>query len=235
MADKDFAQIETSQFDSKDMAQPSNNKALWLSVLAISLSLLCFTAGFFLGEKHGLQTSENQDDSQFIATIKAQQKELLQLKEDEKKRQRQGITTSKVGELTFYNELPQQSIIPEPLHAPSNIKKSTATIPEINNENDNIQQVEKRIKDIIQQKLEHSARSFRIQVASFKLHKDALAFQPKLQDIGIQSTIHRVDLPNMGIWYRVFSTVFAKEEQAMHAKLAIKEKLHITGIMIQDD
>ncbi|MDQ6988703.1 MAG: SPOR domain-containing protein [Mariprofundaceae bacterium] len=240
MVDKDFAQVETSQFDSEDMRPATSNQGLWLSVVAIAFSMLCFGIGFYMGEKSGVEVSRGQGEHQFIATIKAQQEELKTLKEEAQQRQLE-VSTSKVGELTFYHELPQQSIIPEPLDGPAKPKVATATSAistlkvDINLEQESIAQVEQKIEDIIQAKLNNSARSFRIQIASFKLHKDALAFQPKLKDIGIESTIHRVDLPNIGIWYRVYSTSFSKEQQAMHAKLAIKDKLKVTGILIQDE
>ncbi|MDX8384115.1 MAG: SPOR domain-containing protein [Ghiorsea sp.] len=234
MADKDFAQTETSQFPDEQAHRPTNYTPLVIASITLLGVAVCFATGFYIGEQYGTETSKSNKHAQLVTTLQSQQQELKTLKAEAKAWQQQEASTSQVGELTFYNELPNQSIIPEPIHA-NGAMPHPAKTPIITNENDDIQAVEKRLEDIIQKELSTSARSFRIQVASFKQHSDAKSLLPKLEKIGISSTIQKVNLPNIGVWYRVYSTPFAKEQQAMHTKLALKEKLNITGILIQDD
>jgi len=245
MADKDFAQVETSQFSVEQAyRERSNPKPLVLASLALIGVAVCFATGFYMGEKFGKETSKSNKHMDLVNTLKAQQAELKALKEESKTWRQHEASTSQVGELTFYNELPKQSIVPEFIHA-KDAKKHQAISPSssisntthaaLDNEKDDIQAVEKKLEHIIQQELNTSSRSFRIQVASFKSRSDAEIFLPKLKEIGVVANIQRVDLPNIGVWYRVYSATFGKEQQAIHAKLSIKEKLNITGIMIQND
>ncbi len=245
MSDKDFAHIETTDFE-REYSRTSNFKSLALTLTAVCLAILCFSVGFYIGENYGLETSKGNKNKTLVAKLESQQQELNTLKKEAEKWQQQEADTSQVGELTFYNELPEQSIVPEPLNPETDAMSNSAfleslvaknklpTAPSINNANDDIKTTEKKLEDIIKAQLKTSSRTFRIQIASFKQKQDAERLAPKLLEIGLSSQVERVELGTLGVYYRVYTQSFSQEQKAIQAKQLIKEKMNITGIMVQN-
>jgi DedD protein len=243
MADKDFAHIETTHFELAD-TRASHNKSIIVTISAIAFVIVCFSAGFFMGEQHGVETVKGNKHNELVEKLQTQQKELKTLQIEAQKWRTQEANTSQIGELTFYNELPKQSIVPEPLNAGEESKADMLDAlaakalqkkpPHISNEHDNIEATEKELEAIIKTQLSTSARSFRIQVASFKQQQDAERFTPKLSAIGIQANIQRAELAELGVFYRVYTESYPNEQQAIKAQKRIKEELQITGLLIQN-
>ncbi len=240
MADKDFAHIESAQFD-KDSGLSSSSKSVVITLLATVFAIICFGTGFYMGEKHGIEASKGNKQETLIAKLETQKKELEVLKEDAQKWQQQEANTSQVGELTFYNELPDQSINPEPLDIQPKIKNNTVFLDKLEAELAKKQDKEKaliateqKLEDIIQAQLKTTSRTFKIQVASFTTKADAQRFLPKLKALGIPAEIQRVEISGRGIYYRVYSRSYQQEQEAIQAKKLIKQKLNIDGLMIQN-
>jgi len=166
--------------------------------------------------------------------LQNQQKELETLKQAVEKNLDKEAATSQVGELTFYNELPKQSIVPEPLHA-SEVSTRPAASNIVDQPMDDIKAAEKKLDALIQDEMKTTSRSFRVQVASFSAEDDAKNFLPSLSKLGISPQIQKVNLATMGTRYRVFTNSYSDETNAMRAKQLIKEKLKIDGILIQND
>jgi len=245
MAEKDFANLDSGIFEHENEPAPQS-KALLITILAVIFSIICFSAGFFMGEKRGLETNQGNKHQALIEKLQVQQHELTTLKKDAEKWQQQEASTSRVGELTFYNELPKQSIVPEPLNPETsniseqkliNPSKKQKTVSDIvtDDTKDDLRTNEQKLTEIIQAQLRQSSRQFRVQVASFKQKKDAEHFTPKLAKIGISAEIQKVNLASLGEFYRVYSKSYTKQAKALQVKQLIKDKLQITGIIVEND
>ncbi|MDQ7003096.1 MAG: SPOR domain-containing protein, partial [Ghiorsea sp.] len=138
-----------------------------------------------------------------------------------------------LGELTFYTELPNQSITPEPLNAkPKSTQAKAHSI--INEQQTDLTLTEKRLDAIIEQEMRAPTRSYRIQIASFKHKKDARNFVHQLKKASVDAEIQQVSLANIGIRYRVLTTPFAHKAKALNAREQIKNKFHVTGILVTE-
>ncbi|MDX8380768.1 MAG: SPOR domain-containing protein [Ghiorsea sp.] len=241
MAERDFGQLDATKFE--DVRPASSNKALFITILATVFAISCFTVGFYTGEKHGLESGKGNQHETLVSKLQNQKQELESLRKEALNARQQEVRTSQVGELTFYNELPDQSINPEPLDAkPQVIAKPNSTFldqleAELKKDKQKKiadQQSSQKLEDIIKTQMQTTSRTFRIQVASFKEEQDAQQFLPRLERLGISAEVQRVKLGGLGVYYRVYSKSYMKEQDAMQAKELIKQKLFMTGILIQN-
>ncbi|MES0370786.1 MAG: SPOR domain-containing protein [Mariprofundaceae bacterium] len=248
MAGHDFAQIEAPQ--PEDVRPMKQSKVLLLIVVALGVVAGGFAIGFMVGQDMGMQKATSEDEARLVAQLKKQQEELADLREAAKTRL-PDVSTTQVGELTFYNELPQQSVDPEPLQT----QVSTAKQPVVGLSAKDPS--EKLLKQIIEQELKQGgnkkpatasvalpsvepvrlskelAGDYYLQIASFQKQDIAENFFPKLNKIGYEGVIKRVDLPGLGTWYRVYAGPFASEQASETAKRNVKNKLKITGLIVK--
>lgn len=239
MAERDFGQIEAAN-DEKHRSQI--NQPLVITIIATVLAMFCFAAGFYMGEQYGMELHKSHKQEELLARLEKQQKELEALKEDAKKWQAQEANTSQVGELTFYNELPEQSINPEPLDGqipPHTQEPNTSFLDKLEAELSKkdkhaTEHTAQTIEQAISAHMQTSSRTFRIQVASFKAEKEAHALRLKLQNMGVPADVQRVDIQGKGIYYRVYTQPYSSERDAIQVKELIHQKLNMVGIMVQN-
>ncbi|MCK5307303.1 MAG: hypothetical protein KAJ73_01705, partial [Zetaproteobacteria bacterium] len=112
MAGQDFAQIEAPQ--PEDVRPVGRSKVLLLTIMALAVVAGGFMVGFMVGHEMGMQKATSDDDERLLTQLKQQQGELARLRSEAQKQQPE-VSTTQVGELTFYNELPKQSVDPEPM------------------------------------------------------------------------------------------------------------------------
>ena len=237
MADKDFAYSEPQNNDTERSPVPSQSKTTLIAILAVMFAIACFAVGFFMGEKHGVENNKGQKYEALMKKLEKQQQKIETFKKEAAKAQKPEAATSQLAELTFYTELPNQSITPEPLNAsPKETSKPSQpkTHPIIDEQQTDLTLTEKRLNAIIAQEMRTSTQQFRIQIASFKHMKDAKNFVQLLQKENIAAEVQQVSLANIGIRYRVFTLPFEQREDALQAKEQIKNKFHVTGILVTE-
>lgn len=238
MTDKDFAHSEPQSKASERSPAPSQSKISLIVILAIMFAIACFAVGFFMGEKHGLESNKGKQYEALMKKLEKQQQKIETFKKEAAKaKQPEEAATSQLGELTFYTELPNQSITPEPLNAtPKEILKQTQpkTHSIINEQQTDLALTEKRLNAIIEKEMRTPTQQYRIQIASFKQVKDANNFVQLLQKENMPAEIQQVSLANIGIRYRVFTLPFEQRENALQAKEQIKAKFHVTGILVTE-
>jgi len=253
LAGQDFAHIkETRPEDVRPMAQ---SKVLLLIVVALAVVATGFAIGFMMGQEMGKQKATSAEKARLVEQLKAQQEELSKLRAAAKQRLPE-ISTTEVGELTFYNELPQQSVDPEPLTA------TTSTKREATGKSEDIEAAtssEKLLKSLIEHELNQAQTSaaklelkpvhagsaakegtaaentYFLQLASFQKKNDADLFYPKLGKAGFEGVIKRVELSKLGTWYRVYAGPFSTKKRVEEAKQDVKQKLNITGLIVKGD
>jgi len=238
MAGQDFAQIEVPQ--PEDVRPMKQSKVLLLTVTALCVVAGGFVVGFLVGHEMGIQKATSDDDERLQAKLKQQQMELATLRANAKKRS-PDVSTTQVGELTFYNELPKQSVDPEPLQMNSGQPQNSNP-----NKSSRERDVSKEeLKQIIEQELNQkrdpktngtltrAEGEYFLQVGSFQKQSDADIFFPKLKKSGFPGVIKRVKLPALGTWYRVYVGPFDTKEASEKAKIRVKSSLNITGLIVK--
>ena len=251
MAAQDFAHIEIPQ---EEVEKPLTHvKMMVLTVLSVLLVLGTFMGGFWLGQKQGIETAAGEDKARLEKLLREQQDEMKLLRQEATKQKAQPkVSTTQVGDLTFYNELPRQSVKPAPLHATNSTEQvsSTQNAPahaSLASTLEMRKMIEKEMrqtpqKDVQKVKVSKSImndrkfkkQGFMLQVASFQKQADADAFLPKLTKQGFSPVIHRAELPNLGVWYRVYITGYGSREAANKAKDAVKKSLNITSLVLKN-
>lgn len=258
MAAQDFAQIEVPQME---VEKPLTHvKTMVLTVLSVLLVLGTFMGGYWLGQKQEIETASGEGKARLEKLLKEQQNEMDLLRQEAaKKKVQHEVSTTQVGDLTFYNELPQQSVKPSPLHATNIPKKNIQThnktphalAPSTLEMRKMIEQemrkspqktAQKTVKVVVPKSIPKAAspndkklkmQGFMLQVSSFQKRVDADAFLPKLTKRGFSPLVRRVELPNLGVWYRVYITGYDSKEAANRAKKSVKKSLNITALVLK--
>ena len=144
-----------------------------------------------------------------------------------------------MGELTFYNELPKQSVDPEPMQV--NREQSVqSTQPGQSSEESTTskilykQIIEKELNQKMSEKPAEVTGEYYLQLASFQKQSDAESFFPKLAKSGLPGVIKRVELSRLGTWYRVYAGPFDSKQTSEEAKKRAKSSLNITGLIIKE-
>ncbi|MCF7820964.1 MAG: SPOR domain-containing protein [Mariprofundaceae bacterium] len=234
MAGQDFAQIEAPQPD--NIRPMGRSKILLLTIMALGVVAGGFMIGFMVGHDAGMQKVTSDDDKRLLRQLQQQQGELARLRSEAQKRQPE-VSTTQVGELTFYNELPKQSVDPEPMQmhggeGGESSKESTAS--------------ETLLKQIIEQELGQKtndelndkpagvAGEYYLQLASFQKLSEAERFFPKLKKNDFPGVIKRVEISSLGTWYRVYAGPFDSRQASEEAKIRAKTSLNVTGLIVKE-
>ncbi len=256
MGTQDFAQIEVPKVE---VEKPLTHvKTMVLTVLSVLFVLGTFMAGFWLGQKQGIETAAGEDKARLEKLLREQRDEMQLLRQEAAKQKEQPKTsTTQVGDLTFYNELPRESVKPAPLHAKKVSEKSMSPQTVVNVDAPSASTLEMR--KMIEKEMHQSPQEavivvaaklppkpvsvnnvtlkkpgFILQVGSFQKQADANAFLPKLTKRGFLPSVRRVELPNLGVWYRVYITGYASREAANKAKNMVKKSLNITALVVKN-
>ncbi len=258
MAAQDFAQIEVPQ---EEVEKPLTRvKTMVLTVLSVLLVLGTFMGGFWLGQKQGVETAAGEDKARLEKLLQEQRDEMVLLRQEAAKQKvKPEVSTTQVGDLTFYNELPHQSVQPAPLHAASTSEKNMQTHTKVpHTPSPSTLEMRKMLEEEMHQPSQKTPQKvvkviapkstpkpvsanngkskqqrFVLQVGSFQKQADANAFLPKLMKRGFSPLVRRVELPNLGVWYRVYIAGYDSREAADKAKIAVKKSLKITALVLK--
>ena len=234
MAEQDFAQVEASQ--PEDIHPMKRSKLLLLTMMALAVVAGGFVVGFMVGHEMGVQKATSDDDERLLAEMKQQQQELAKLRAEAQNRPPE-VSTTQVGELTFYNELPKQSVDPAPMH----MNRGGVIQNELDLSHEDAAQSQLHLKQIIEQELNqklsevasNEAVEYYLQVGPFQKQSDAELFIPKLAKSGFTGLIKRVEIPKLGTWYRVYAGPFDSKQASELAQQRVKNSLKITGLIVK--
>lgn len=250
MADQDFAHIESP---TPDEVRPAGQmRVLMLTLLALVVVAGGFAVGFYVGQEMGMEKASSRSEARLLAELKKQKDELAKLRAEASKRLPEASTTQ-VGELTFYNELPKQSVEPEPLEPGAGTQSTTnrGTAPAGQTKSSQ-ESSDKSLRQIIEQELGRKGSStasatpaaastvtstmggsYFLQLASFRKQGEAEKLMPKLDAAGFTGSVRRVELKGLGIWYRVYAGPYASKGEAEAAGREAKRKLNISGLVVK--
>jgi len=245
MAKQDFAQVKASTH----MESESGSGSILSAIGIVAIAGLCFSGGYWLGAGDLKQTGTKTDTDAVEAKLAAQvaENKILQAKNESlqdlatqwKAKAEQGAHT-KVGELTFYKELPKQSVTPAPVTDAPKVPPKTApqhktmTVPhqQVTAAEMKPAQVSASVTDTAQQP---SNTNYRVQLASFRTRSDAFSMQQKLAQAGFVSQIRMADLGEKGRWYRLYAGPYSSISTARTTQQKIEKKLNLKGLLIRGE
>jgi DedD protein len=220
----------------------SGLRAILLAVGMVSAVIMSFVGGYWLGGQQGHESAVVATKARLEAQLQAQTKELQMLRQQARNKAK-ALTdispTTEVGDLTFYTDLPKQSVKPQPLSQPVASPEMPSSPATTSLPGQPAAASSKMVSSIIQRELERkppdasAAGSYYVQAASFQDANVAAGMQSKLQAAGFASRIQRADVAGRGTWYRLQVGPYASHEAADAARLALGKKMHMQGIVIR--
>lgn len=239
MADNDFAHVEAPSLPSK--ASGVSSFLLVAGILAVVA--LAFSGGYWLGKEHGAQIADSAEKARLVAQIHQQEEEMAKLRKEAQQRRRDGdVSTSKIGDLTFYNDLPKQSVTPAPLSGTGVAKPvempSPAEEPPAPGKDTPPQAAngDELLRNIIEREMTGGKLTpeYVVQVGSFRSRKETEPLLKRLDGVGLHSTVRKVDLKTKGQWFRVYVGPYASRKEADKAHVRIQKALKIDGLVLRD-
>ncbi len=244
MAKQDFAQVKAST----QSESGSGSSSLLRVISIVVIAGLSFSSGYWLGAGDVQHTGNKTDTDAVEAKLAAQvaRNRVLQAKNETlqhmvlqwKTKSEQGAHT-KVGELTFYKELPKQSVTPAPVPDPSaaTVKPKQAHKPMAAQQAPAVQALDMPEPEPVavaapSQASDHN--SFRIQLASFRTESGAMAMQRKLARSGFSSQVKVADLGEKGQWFRLYAGPYGSRSAAEKAQQQIDTQMKLKGFIIRD-
>jgi len=221
MAHKDFAEVQAPQLDTKGMGNMQSVLVVAGMLIVVGVS---FVGGFVLGEKQGKAKAEHAGKQHLLEQIDKQRHELDVLKRMAGgQKSNPGTAATRVGELTFYNTLPNQKVAPAPLDTS---QSGTSH--------------ENKVTDIIRRELASRGSqpapvsTFRLQVGSYQRRGEAENLKAILGKNGFEAVVEQTMVPDLGLWFRVYTGPYANRKMAEQAKSQVQTKMHITGLLLRD-
>jgi len=241
MSGRDFAKVEapTRQKPGNANRRPasSGNNNVLVGLLAI------LAVGFFAGYLLGKENAEGKiEDSSATAaldeTIKQQEVELKILRAQvEQMSQKDKPSSDRLGDLTFYSELPQQSVTPAPLTEPDDKQVQSVIQPQTVTPATRPQPAKTTASDhhapapaVADARISTSGQ-YRVQTGSFRDAGDTALLVRKLNGIGLQASVQMGDLKGKGQWHRVYVGPFASKDDAEKVRQQIHSQLGINGLV----
>ncbi len=215
MARKDFAKVQAPQLDTQGAG---NMRAILVVAGLLIVVGGSFIGGFMLGEKQGQAQAEHEGKQQLLSEIKKQQHELETLKKKaENKKHNPDKNETQVGDLTFYNTLPNQKVAPAPLDISQD--KTNHAI---------------RHRLAHQRKQSEPTGIFKLQLGSYQREEDADALKERLKEKGFQGVVEQTMVSGLGLWFRVYTGPYSNSKIAEQARSKIQTKMHITGLLLRE-
>jgi len=245
VADRDFARVQATVKPGDPVSGVSSLRAVLLVVGMVSVVIMSFGGGYWLGSQQGHESAVVAAKVRLEAQLQAQTKELQMLRQQARNKAKASTDsspTTEVGDLTFYTDLPKQSVKPQPLSqpvaSPEMPSPSAPTPPAtISPPTQPAAASSKMVSAIIKRELDRTpaapstAGSYYVQAASFRDANVAAGMQSKLQAAGFASKIQRADVAGRGTWYRLQVGPYASREAADNARIELDKKMHMQGIV----
>jgi len=243
VAGNDFAKVE-----GLSRTVPAKSAGGVQSVLLVAGILLvvalAFSGGYWLGKEHGAQIADSAEKARLVAQLKQQEQEMAKLREEAKQRRKDAdVSTSKIGDLTFYNDLPKQSVTPAPLSGTG--ENPVADLPAVSSKPDmpatvtpqtSISTGDDLLRNIIQREMAGGklAAEYVVQVASYRGSDEATPLLKQLDALGVKASVRPVDLAGKGKWFRVYVGPYGSRDEADKARQKIKKSLKIDGLVLRN-
>ncbi|MDX8408641.1 MAG: SPOR domain-containing protein [Mariprofundales bacterium] len=196
-------------------------------LLLLGLVIAAFLGGYQLGQRHGVDLQKAEAQRALQQRFDQQQQEISRLQAELVTQAKQSAAeakpknTTEIGELTFYNDLPNAKVLPDEAGMDGTRQVSHS--------------LERGVADIIAQS-RHGAEAgvpLRIQIGSFARKAEAESLKQQVVRLGLICTIHAAKLSGDRQRLRVMVGPYANMKQALAAKKQLKQKLHVEGLIVR--
>lgn len=190
-------------------------------LVAILAGFAGFGGGYWFGLQQGIQGEDGPARHELAATIERQAKRIAALEAEKEKALADAEV--EIGELTFYHDLPSQSVDPTP--APVADKaEAVAAAPAA---------ATVRARQPTVEAMPAASGDYLLQVASFRNPDDAAKLQDRLAAAGLRAYSKAVDLPQRGRWYRIYLGPYGQREQAERVRAEVLEKFRLDAMIVR--
>jgi len=227
VAGRDFASVKASSRRKAGRKKTTAAANPWWMIAALMLLVVCFALGLWVGKSQGkvIVRVDHEAEQRLQQQITARQQQIDKLQtENRALQQRLQAQQGDVGDLTFYSELPRQSVTPAPL---SESHSAPVAAKHVRKKDDVSQLIEQEMA-----KVSPATLRYHIQVGSFKRESDARTLLHRLQKAHVSAYIQAVELTGKGRWFRVIAGPFHSQLLADHAREDIEKKLHLRGLVV---
>jgi len=210
-------------------------KLFLISAGMIVSALAGYAVGYFVdtGKTPSILVPREADNEnrELLGRIEELQARIQGMKAElDKQKQELKKPATDVGELTFYHELPKQSVTPEPVAEtkvePQHKRDEKSMISKV---------ISKEIQKSGKQKPVKPASRYRLQVGSFRAEADATRLKRRLTGWGMDAFVKKTNVPGYGWRYRVYTGPYADREGVDSANLLVVKKLHRMGLILRVD
>jgi len=233
MAKRDFAQVQSK------VHKKSGTGGLSGAMTAIGLlftAILAFSGGYMAGDTQNSSQVLQAEKEKLQTRIDGLTKQVAGLEQElaenieRQKPAAKKAAAERVGDLTFYSELPKQEVMPSPLGdtGPADVQSGG----EEGHEGHAI------ISSVGHRTVNPSASSamatYRLQVGSFVRRSDAEVLMNRMALAGVQGKVSQADVAGVGTRYRVYTGPHSGLAAAEGAKSMVQEKLAIKGLLLRE-
>jgi len=220
MARKDFAKVQAPQLDPRGAG---NMRTLLVVAGMLIIVGGSFSGGFMLGEQQGQAQAEHAGKQHLLDEIKKQRHELNSLKKTAaKKKNNPDNAERQIGDLTFYNTLPNQKVDPAPLDTSQDKGRHANRVPTSQHK---LPQLKKQSEPM---------GIFKLQLGSYQREEDADGLKERLKKKGFHGVVEQTMVSGLGLWFRVYTGPYPNTGMAEQARSAIQAKMHITGLLLRE-
>lgn len=251
MAKRDFAQIHTPV---KKRGGSKPMPAVMAGISLLFTAALAYTSGYMVGHTNNSTDTLQAEKAALQTRIEGMDKQMVDLQQqldaslEREKPAARKAAAERVGDLTFYNELPKQKVMPSPLGdtGPAAVQQQRgedmeayANLPPPVREPKLAAVHDTRIASqqtagIAQGATGSPSAVYKLQVGSFIRRSDAEVLLRRMALAGIKASLSEAQVPNMGVRYRVFTKSFTGMAEAEGAKSMLREKLGINGLLMRE-
>ncbi|MDQ6950661.1 MAG: SPOR domain-containing protein [Mariprofundales bacterium] len=239
----DYAKSATPiRTDSIKQTRPGGMRTAVVVVALIGVVVAAFLGGYQLGQHYKSEQLQVEAKRVLQQRFDQQAQEISDLQEKlvitEKKRPPPPAKkTSEVGELTFYNDLPNAKVYSNRDAATPKLKpKRKPKHPSVAKVA--TRRVERGVADIIAQTRQSAiltGRALQIQLASFAHESDAELLKQRVLLQGMISVVRPVMLSGKRNVFRVMVGPYPTMKQAMADKRRLHATLHLAGLIVRGD
>jgi len=238
MAKRDFAHVQAQ------VKKGDGKEKMSAAMIAISLiftAVLAFFGGYMAGDRQNSTIVLQNEKAALQTDLIEQEKRIVELEKrlaaslERGKPAAKKAATERVGDLTFYSELPRQKVMPSPLGdtgpAAKQSKGAEALEMRAAITRAGIASVEQKTAD---DEHDNAMTSYRLQVGSFIRRSDAEGLMNRMALAGVEAKISEAQVAGVGTRYRVYTGPHVGLANAEGAKSLVREKLNITGLLLRE-
>jgi len=237
MAKRDFAQVQ-AQVKKKPVT--GRLPAVMTAVSLLFTAILAFSGGYMAGNTQNSTHALQAEKVQLQTRIEGLEKHISGLEQqlaaslEREKPAAKKAAAERIGDLTFYSELPKQKVMPQPLGdtGPAAVQsggeeshEGHAAISKLTSQASDGHTDNNPVADMA---------TYRLQVGSFVRRSDAEVLLNRMALAGIKATVSEAQVSSMGTRYRVFTAAYTGMAEAEGAKSQLKEKLGINGLLMRE-